>query len=93
MKQAITNKGFLRSDTREHVGQNKPIKGEDGYIDELSRLGLVREVQAVAAAPENKARPQKPIGEKSSASPAGQASRRRSARKSAAGVKPEADAE
>lgn len=54
MKSAITTRTFRRSDTRQIIHADRPIHGEDQYIDELHRMQLVRNVMAFAGAPENK---------------------------------------
>lgn len=72
MKTGIATATFRRSDTRVRVRAGGTVVGEDSYIDDLKRGGLLREVAAIPWAPENKARPTETDGatERSSASPA-----------------------
>lgn len=71
MKTAIAARGFLRSDLKLNVRRGERIEGAAGYIDDLARLGLVREVAAIDAAPEMICgHPMTAAGAQSSASPA-----------------------
>jgi hypothetical protein len=89
MKSAIAQRSFTRSDTREPVKVGQRISGADGYLMDLSRIGLVREVKDVAEAPETKANPSPAVGREQvlSASPAAQASPQTSAKESGSGGK------
>lgn len=77
MKTGVATATFRRSDTRVRVRAGGTVMGEDNYIDDLKRTGLLREVKAIPWAPENKARPTETDGatEPSSASPAVRVSR------------------
>jgi hypothetical protein len=84
MKAAVTNRCFLRSDIKEHVKTGQTIMGEDAYINELSRGGLVRETRMMPDPEELKA-PFADAGEKSYASPAAQVSQSKTAHPSKRG--------
>jgi hypothetical protein len=85
MKSALTIRSFRRSDTREYVKRGVVIEASGEYIDALERIGSVREVSAIANAPENKAVPKKAGGKKQSASPAAPASQQTKSKKSKRG--------
>lgn len=88
MKEATAMRSFRRSDLGVPVRVGERISGQGGYIDELAKIGLVREVAAAPAAPERKADPTAAGGEdrRSSASPAARASRQTTANESDAGA-------
>ncbi|MBB1060420.1 hypothetical protein [Marilutibacter spongiae] len=89
MKQAISKAAFRRADTGERVRRGQAIKGDDKYIDDLERGGLVYGTKAKPGAPEEKGNPSKAAGgaKKSSASQAAQASTKKTAKPSAGGEK------
>jgi hypothetical protein len=84
MKAAVVNRGFLRSDIKQQVKPGQTIIGEDAYINELSRGGLVRETRMMPDPEELKA-PFADAGERSCASPAAQASQIKTAHPSKRG--------
>lgn len=81
MKAAVAMRSFKRSDTKEQVRAGRIFYAEPEYLAELGRNGLAREV----AAQESPAPLLKPVGTRQSASPAGQVSLKRTARKSKRG--------
>jgi hypothetical protein len=85
MKSALTIRSFRRSDTREYVKRGVVIEASGEYVDALERNNLVRDVAAVANAPENKAVPKKVAGKKQSVSPAAPASQQTKSKKSKRG--------
>jgi hypothetical protein len=87
MKEATAMRSFRRSDLGVPVRVGERILGREGYIDELAKIGLVREVAAAPAAPERKEAPISADGEarRSSASPAAQASLQTTANESGSG--------
>lgn len=73
MKKATAKRTFQRTDTRELVRAGDRIIAPEAYINELERVGMVRNVIALPSAPETKQSPTRAAGAKSSVSPAAQA--------------------
>ncbi|MEX1669137.1 hypothetical protein AB4876_09450 [Zhongshania guokunii] len=86
MKVAVVLRPFMRSDTKEKVKVGRKIEAENGYINELSRGGLVREI-AINVSRETKAGPKVAAGATLSASPVAPASRKKISRQSGSGAK------
>lgn len=85
MRPVIANAPFLRSDTKQRVKRNEKIYDIDaGYAETLVLNGLCR-WGADQPVPETKANPTPPTGTQSSASPAGQASPSKTAKRSKRG--------
>lgn len=73
MKKATAKRTFQRTDTKEVVRAGDRIIAPEAYINELERVGMVRNVIALPSAPETKQAPTRAVGAKSSVSPAAQA--------------------
>jgi len=75
MKKATAKRTFQRPDTKEIVRAGDRIIATEAYINELERVGMVRNVIALPSAPETKVAqvPTRAAGERSSVSPAAQA--------------------
>ena len=75
MKKATAKRTFQRTDTKEIVRAGDRIIATEAYINELERVGMVRNVIALPSAPETKVAqvPTRAVGERSSVSPAAQA--------------------
>lgn len=73
MKKATAKRTFQRTDTRELVRAGDRIIAPEAYINELERVGMVRNVVALPVAPEKKVVPSPAAGAKPSVSPAAQA--------------------
>lgn len=73
MKKATAKRTFQRTDTKEVVRAGDRIIAPESYINELERVGMVRNVIALPSAPETKRAPTLAAGAKSSVSPAAQA--------------------
>lgn len=73
MKKATAKRTFQRTDTKEIVRAGERIIASDAYIDDLARIGLVRNVIALPGPPETKHAPTPAAGKKQSVSPAAQA--------------------
>lgn len=89
MKKATAKRTFQRTDTKEIVRAGDRIIATEAYINELERVGMVRNVIALPSAPETKVAtvPTRAVGAKSSVSPAAQALLEQTSRASVSGAR------
>ena len=84
MKVAKALRSFRRSDTKTWTKRGKIIQGDDEYIEQLVRGGMVQEVDASQAPDDDKAEPDAPDNKANPNSPENKAAPKAGGEKSSA---------